>query len=171
VGALLHEAQRERGVSALHVKSDRRLFASELAAQRPRTDARRRAISSVVESVGVDLLANPVARAARLAEAGAAVAEVREEMGRGSATPTRIVDVFCRLNAELLSTLDAGTERLGEGDVRCLALASLALEHAKEKTGLERARLGAAFVGAGPNDDDRVALAELVAAQASYLHM
>src|SRR5258706_458264 len=83
-----------------------------------------------------------------------------------AATPRRIVDVFGRLNVELLSTLDAGAERLGEGDVRCLALASLALEHAKEKAGLERARLGAAFVGAGPDDDDRVALAELVASQA-----
>jgi len=171
VGALLDESQRERGVSTLHVKSGQRLFASELAAQRSRTEARRRAATALVESLGPELLGDVVSHLGRLAAAGIAVADVREAIGRGHATPARVVGVFSSFNQELLWALDASSGRLGDGDVHTLALAALALQHAKEKAGVERARLGAAFVGAGPDEVDRLALAQLVAAQASYLHV
>jgi hypothetical protein len=171
VGVLLDESQRERGVSALHVKSGRRLFAAELASQCARTDTRLRAVAALVESLGPELLANAAGRLARLTEAGAAIARVRKEIGQGHATTGEVVGAFSEFNGEVLSALDAGSEQLGEGDVRCLALASLALQHAKEKAGVERARLGAAFVGGGPDEGDRLVLAELVAAQASYLHV
>jgi methyl-accepting chemotaxis protein len=169
--ALLHESQRERGVSALHVKSGRKLFASELAAQRSRTEARRRGVAALVEAVGPDLMDDAPGHAEKLAATADGVAVVRGEMERQVATPDRVVDVFSALNAELLAAIDDGIARLGDEDVRCLALALLALENAKEKTGLERARLGAAFVGGGPDERDRVALAELVAARATYLHL
>jgi methyl-accepting chemotaxis protein len=169
--ALLHESQRERGVSALHVKSGRRLFASELAAQRSRTEARRRGVAALVDSVGAELLDDAPRRAERLAATADGVVAVRAEIEREAVTPDRVVDVFSAFNAELLSAIDDGVTHLGEEEARGLALATLALEHAKEKTGLERARLGAAFVGGGPDERDRVALAELVASRATYLHM
>src|SRR4051794_24486916 len=89
VSALLHESQRERGVSALHVKSGRRLFASELAAARSRTEARRRGASDLVETLGPELLAGANLREHldRIASAGADVARVRGEIERQVATP------------------------------------------------------------------------------------
>lgn len=169
--ALLHESQRERGVSALHVKSGRRLFASELAEQRSRTEARRRGVTAVVEAVGTDLMDDAPGHAEKLAATADGIAVVRGEIERQVATTDRVVDVFSALNAQLLATIDDGIGHLGDEDIRCLGLSLLALEHAKEKTGLERARLGAAFVGGGPDDRDRVALAELVASRATYLHI
>jgi hypothetical protein len=169
--ALLHESQRERGVSALHVKSGRKLFASELAAQRSRTEARRRGVAALVESVGADVLEDAPRHAQKLAVTADGVALVRDEIEREAASADRVVDVFSALNAELLAAIDDSITLLGSEEVRCLALATLALEHAKEKTGLERARLGAAFVGGAPDERDRVAVAELVAARATYLHM
>jgi hypothetical protein len=173
VGALLHESQRERGVSTLHVKSGRRLFASELAAARTRTDARRRGASSLVETLGRELLAGVEVQAhlERIAAASEDISVVRAEIERQVATPDRVVDAFSALNSEMLSAVDDCVVRVDQERVRCLALASLALLHAKEKTGLERARLGAAFVGGGADQRDRVALAELVASRASYLHV
>lgn len=169
--ALLFESQRERGVSALHVKSGRKLFAAELAGQRSRTEARRRGVAELVVSVGPDLMDDAPGHAEKLAATASGVAAVRVEMERETATTDRVVDVFSALNDELLAAIDDGIVRLGDDQVRCLALAMLALEHAKEKTGLERARLGAAFVGSGPDDRDRVALSELVASRASYVHL
>jgi len=173
VSALLHESQRERGVSALHVKSGRRLFASELATARSRTDVRRRGASALVESLGPELLADALLRQHldRLASAGEDVARVRAEIERQVATPDRIVQVFSALNTELLAAVDDCVDRVDRDDARCLALASLSLLNAKEKTGLERARLGAAFVGGVPDESDRLALAQLVAARATYLHV
>jgi methyl-accepting chemotaxis protein len=171
VGAWLHESQRERGVSALNVKSGRRLFAGDLAAQRARTDARARGTRSLVEAVGPTLLADAPGALGRLGEATRAIAAVRGDMERAVATPDGVLDAFTALNSELLAAIDDGAAHVSEGHVRCLALAELALLCAKEKTGLERARLGAAFVAGEPDARDRLALAELVAARTSYLHL
>jgi methyl-accepting chemotaxis protein len=173
VGALLHESQRERGVSTLHVKSNRRLFASELASARTRTDARRRGAATLVQTLGRELLASADVQAHldRIAAASEDISIVRAEIERQVATPDRVVGAFSALNSEMLSAVGDCVARVDEERTRCLALASLALLHAKEKTGLERARLGAAFVGGGADQRDRVALAELVAARASYLHV
>jgi methyl-accepting chemotaxis protein len=175
VGALLHESQRERGVSALHVKSGRRMFAGDLAGQRARTDARARGARALLESIGGTLFADAPAALERLGVATRDVAAVRGEIERSAATPDRVVSAFSTLNAELLAEIDDGASRVSDGEVRGFALASLALQHAKEKTGLERARLGAALLGAGASGGlelgDRLALAELVAARQSYLHL
>jgi methyl-accepting chemotaxis protein len=171
VGALLHESQRERGVSALHVKSGRRLFASELPVVRSRTEARRRGAAALVETAGAELLADVRAHVERIEAAGQEVARVRAEIERREATPARVVQAFTALNTELLAAIDDSVARVDQEEARCLALASLSLLHAKEKTGLERARLGAAFVGGAPDDSDRLALAELVSARATYLHL
>jgi methyl-accepting chemotaxis protein len=171
VGALLHESQRERGVSALHVKSGRRLFAADLAAQRSRTDARARGAKELVASIGATLFDDAPGALDRLGAATRDVAAVRGEMERSVATPDRVLTAFSSLNDELLAAVDDGASHVSEGEVRCLAFASLALLHAKEKTGVERARLGTAFVAGQPSPSDRLALAELVAARTSYLHL
>ena len=171
VGALLHETQRERGVSALHVKSGRRMFAKDLAGQRARTDARSRGAAALVETVGPSLLGDVGGALDRIGEATRAVASVRADIERAVATPEGIVDTFSALNAALLAAIDEGAAQVSGGESRGLALAELALLHAKEKTGLERARVGAALVAGAPDAADVLALAELVAAQASYLHV
>src|SRR5262245_58579846 len=106
VGDLLHDSQRERGVSALHVKSARRLFASELAAARARTEARRRGAAGLVETLGPELLSNVRDYLARIAAAGEEVARVRVEIEQRTATPDRVVQAFSALNAELLAAVD-----------------------------------------------------------------
>jgi Nitrate and nitrite sensing len=175
VGALLHESQRERGVSALHVKSGRRLFAADLAAQRARTDVRARGAKELVAQIGSTLFDDGPGALDRLGVATRDVVAVRGEIERSAATPDRVLSAFSFLNDELLAEIDDGASHVSEGEGRCLAFASLALLHAKEKTGVERARIGAAFVEVGPAGElslnDRLALAELVAARTSYLHM
>jgi hypothetical protein len=107
----------------------------------------------------------------RIAAAGEDVARVRAEIERQGATPDRVVQAFSKLNSELLAAVDHCVDRVDRDDARCLALASLSLLYAKEKTGLERARLGAAFVDGAPEESDRLALAQLVSARATYLHL
>jgi methyl-accepting chemotaxis protein len=171
VGSFLHEAQRERGVSAVHVKSGRRLFASEIAVQRSRTDVRRRNVAALALFLGPSVLPDTPAHLERIAGLMETVSTVRGEIERRAVTAARVIEAFSALNTELLSAVDAYVTRVTGEDARCLALASLALLHAKEKTGIERARLGTAFVGTGPDEADRLAIAELIAARTSYLHM
>jgi hypothetical protein len=171
VGAYLHELQRERGVSALHAESGGRIFTSELASQRPRTDARARAAAAAFESAGASLLADARRAIDRVDAATRAVTGMRSEVGRSGASSRRIVETYSVLNSELLTTIDDVCSRLDLEEARRLALASLALQHAKEKTGLERARLATGFLSGEIALGDRMAIAELVAARTSYLHV
>ena len=171
IGALLHETQRERGVSAIHVQSGRRLFAGELHAQSARSEARRRAVVSLIEDLGPSLLPGDSGRLERIAGSLGEVSDVRREVASGSGSATKVVDAFSTFNAEVLAAMDVPVASLLDGESHCLALAAIALLHAKEKVGIERARVGMALVGDGPDERDRVALAELLAEQATYLHM
>ena len=56
-------------------------------------------------------------------------------------------------------------------DNRPNALACVVLLYAKEKTGIERARIGAGLAARTISDDDRRALAALTSARTSYLHV
>src|SRR3954471_7622534 len=78
IGALLHETQRERGVSALHVQSGRRLFAGELHAQSARSEIRRRAVVSLLEDLGPSsLLPGASGSLARIADSLGDVSDMR----------------------------------------------------------------------------------------------
>ena len=89
----------------------------------------------------------------------------------GGAAPAEIVDSYTQANAELLGVGDGALVSYASGDNRPSALACVVLLYAKEKTGIERARIGAAIAARSVSDEDRRALAALTAARTSYLHV
>jgi len=73
--------------------------------------------------------------------------------------------------AELLAAIDAFMAASALDTDKSSALACVALLHAKEKTGIERAQLSSAFVADRFTSSQRLAVAALIAAQSSYLHI
>jgi hypothetical protein len=140
---LLHETQAERGMSAIFAASSGRIFKRELGRQRERVDARRERFNSVR----------------------------RAAIDDGRRGPVAIVDSYTQANAELLGVGDGALVSYASGDNRPSALACVVLLYAKEKTGIERARIGAAIAARSVSDEDRRALAALTAARTSYLHV
>ena len=171
VSALVHETQRERGISSLYTASRGRLFGRELNDQWQATDRRREELNAFREQ--------PVRRLPRgidskLADAGALVDSVtaaRERVEHLRTLPTEIIETYSRMNSEILRIVDDVAALVVEPAQRPAVLAWTALLHAKEKTGIERAQLATAFERDRYFDGQYQAVLGLIAARQSYLHL
>jgi methyl-accepting chemotaxis protein len=171
IGSLLHETQRERGFSTVLVGRPDRDAASMVATQWMRTDVPRMALAALSAPGGTEVPTGVTRRLRRIESLMAAIGLVRGSVDAQAATPRHVIDVYSSMNAELLAALEVCLVSLVDPARRAEALACLALMHAKEKTGIERARLVAALLGGGPTVADRLAIAGLVAARTSSLQM
>jgi hypothetical protein len=168
---LLHEVQNERGMSSIFAASSGRIFKRELGRQRERMDFRRERFKAVWRDLG-ETVGGSLAR--RLEHAEQRVAELvaaRPAIDEGRRDAFTVVDSYTQANAELLGVGDGALVAYASGDNRPSALACVVLLYAKEKTGIERARIGAAIASRSVSNEDRRALAALTAARSSYLHV
>lgn len=171
VSALIHETQRERGVSSLYAASGGRLFPRELALQWRNTDRRQAELAAFRERCEGQL---PGAAAGRLTAAGEALAEVtvaRAAVQSLKLRPADLIAAYTRVNREYLQAIDALLPTVTDPGQRATALAWIALLNAKEKTGIERAQLVAAFERDRYADGQYQAVLGLIAARDSYLHL
>jgi hypothetical protein len=170
VGALLHETQRERGVSTLFVASRGRLLRQELAQQRARLDAQRVSLGTLAQSHprAPSSVWHRLERAQTLlGQLGTTRAGVEDLV----VTVPQVISYFSAVNVELLAALDAFMVTGLAGPARAGALACVSLLYAKEKTGIERAQLTDAFLVDRFAEGQRLSVAGAIAAQASYLHI
>ncbi|HEY7376597.1 MAG TPA: nitrate- and nitrite sensing domain-containing protein [Polyangia bacterium] len=171
MSGLLHETQNERGMSAIAAASSGRIFRRELPRQRERTDARRDRLASLWREVGDGLGASLTGRFDRVDRCLRQLVAGRAEIDGGQTPPAAVVEAYTRANAELLGIGDAALVAYASADNRPNALACVVLLYAKEKTGIERARIGAGLAAQAISDEDRRALAALTSARSSYLHV
>jgi hypothetical protein len=170
IGALLHETQRERGVSTMFVGSDGRLSRAEVARQWRHTETRRAALLALLR----ESTATPATVRRRLERAETllvGIGTLRAGIQDQVVSVPHLIEVYSTVNAELLAAVDAFMVAGTWDDGRSSALACVALLHAKEKTGIERAQLTSAFLQDRLTEDLRMSLAGLLAAQSSYLHI
>jgi hypothetical protein len=170
--ALLHELQIERGMSSMFTASSGRMFKRELARQRERMDARRERWLSIRRELEGSMAA---ALARRLDRADARLRDLvvgRGSIDDGHTAPGAVLAVYSDMNAGLLEVADGALLASPPGENRTGALACVVLLYAKEKTGIERARVGASLAArASFSDEDRRVLSALSAARSSYLHV
>jgi hypothetical protein len=169
--ALLHETQNERGMSAIAAASSGRIFRRELPRQRERTDGRRERFLSLWREVGEALGASLMARFDRVDASLRQLVAGRSGIDECRTAAADVVAAYTRTNAELLGVGDAALVAYASAENRPNALACVVLLYAKEKTGIERARIGAGLAARSISDDDRQALAALTSARTSYLHV
>ena len=171
LAGLLHETQNERGMSAISAASGGRIFRRELPRQRERMDARRERFLTLWREIGDVLGTSLSGRFDRVDGWLRRLATGRAALDTGQLSPAEVIDAYTRANAELLGIGDAALVAFAVGDNRPNALACVVLLYAKEKTGIERARIGAGLAARSISDDDRRALAALTSARSSYLHV
>jgi hypothetical protein len=171
MAALLHEAQVERGMSAICAASGGRHFRRELARQRERVDGKRDRLALVRRELA-EALGTTLARRFERVDANLRlIARARAALDAGQLTAQEVVNTYSAANLELLGIGDGALVAFAPGAQHASALASVVLLYAKEKTGIERARLGAAFAARSFSDEDRQTLAALLEARRSYLHI
>jgi len=171
MSGLLHETQNERGMSAISAASSGRIFRRELPRQRERTDARRERFVSLWREMGDAVGASLAGRLDRVDAGLRQLIASRGLIDDGTLAPVKVVEGYTRVNAELLGIGDAALVAYASADNRPNALACVVLLYAKEKTGIERARIGAGLAARSISDDDRRALSALTSARSSYLHV
>jgi hypothetical protein len=171
VSALVHETQRERGVSSLYAASGGRLFRVELGRQWQATERRRADLISFRDRFDGRL---PPAVAAGLTRADEALTEAlaaRRALASLKVRPADVIDAYSRVNRAFLQVIDALLPMAANPTERAIALAWIALLNAKEKTGIERAQLVSAFERDRYVEGQYQALLALMAARDSYLHL
>jgi len=171
MSGLLHETQNERGMSAIAAASSGRIFRRELPRQRERMDVRRERFLSLWREMGDTLGASLAGRFDRVDGCLRQLIAGRGAIDDGQTAPAEVIASYTRTNAELLGIGDAALVAYASADNRPNALACVVLLYAKEKTGIERARIGAGLAAKAISDDDRRALAALTSARTSYLHV
>jgi len=171
MAGLLHEIQVERGMSAICAASSGRHFRRELARQRGRANAKRDRLTAVRRELAEPLGATLARRFEKVDLQLRAVDRARAALDTGEISAQEIVATYSATNLELLGIGDGALVAFAPGPQHASALASVVLLYAKEKTGIERARLGAAFAARSFSDEDRQTLAALLSARRSYLHI
>jgi hypothetical protein len=171
ISALLHETQRERGISSLYTTSAGRLFSDQLTAQWRATDRRHQELIAFRKQHAGPL---PSTLADKLAHAEELLADLTAARHRVEELETKaamVIESYSHANGELLQVIDAMLSRLVDPPRRSSALAWMALLHAKEKTGIERAQLASAFERDRYAAGQYQAVLSVIAARQSYLHL
>ena len=171
MAALLHEVQVERGMSAICAASSGRHFRRELVRQRERANAKRERLTAVRRELAEPLGTTLARRFERVDAQLRAIGKARAALDASEISAQEILVTYTAANLELLGIGDGALVAFAPGPQHASALASVVLLYATEKTGIERARLGAAFAAQSFSDDDRQTLAALLSARRSYLHI
>jgi len=144
IGNLVHETQKERGMTSLFVSSKGQKYGPELDHQRAETDRRQAEYQTFVGSgdkaleVAVAALATANAELARLPEVRARASRLQIEARDTNA-------YFTNMNHQFLVGLGSIASVSSNADLGRLAQAYYAYLNAKEKTGAERANMVNAF--------------------------
>ena len=147
IGALVHEMQKERGMSASFISSNGAKFAAELPVQRAKTDEAVETFQTTLMhfdtgTYGEGLKALLEAAVNNLGELGskrAAISAFGMEAVQSSAYYTKTIGSFLDIPAQV-STLSSHSE------ISRLASSYSSLLKAKERVGMERALLATVFV-------------------------
>ncbi len=169
ISALVHETQRERGMTAGFLGSKGAQFATELPQQRQATDSRRKALREFITDDGQLALTETVRR--RL---DGSIQELeRIDAIRSSVTGLNIpageaIGYYTALNASLLGVISELPKLTDDGMMVRAITAYVNFLLGKERAGIERAVLANTFAADRFGTGMFNRFAELVAAQNTY---
>jgi methyl-accepting chemotaxis protein len=152
ISSLIHELQRERGMSAAFIASKGTQMGNELAAQRKATDSERGKMATVRADLQRAIVSAEFDRG--IADAEAALAEIDAKRSLIDRFAITGGDSFAHYTAVIgkLLAISAGIANLSDrGEVTSAIMAYLNMMHGKELAGQERAT-GAAGISAGKFD-------------------
>lgn len=145
LGELLHELQRERGISAVYIGSGGRKMAAELTEQRRLTDRAREAADGFFAAHAAELPQAATDAGRRLDEDLQGLADARAAAD-GLTTPgPQVAAYYTATNETLLLARVALAGAIREASLTRLADAYTFLSRAKEQVGVGRALLASVF--------------------------
>jgi methyl-accepting chemotaxis protein len=170
IGSLVHETQRERGMTSLYVSGAGRTFQFELESQRRETDRRLIAYREFLEQNAGTLSEGVRHELSAAQNELVRLEDTRARASRLAGEAKEFFRYYSSLNELLLSSIASITSETSSADLTRTSYAYLALLRAKEHAGMERAQLVAVFVNKGFAPGQSSAVSGLIAKQDAYLH-
>lgn len=143
---LVHEVQKERGLTAGYLGAQGAKFGNELSSQRQQLDASKR----VYEEFFTRFNQNDLEQQARdglnkVEEQFGQLAEMRKEISAQNTKMPDALGYYTAVNAAMLSSISQLAKQGSSGDLSLLSVAFVAFLQSKERAGIERAVLSNAF--------------------------
>jgi len=170
ISALVHESQKERGMTAGFLASQGKKFVFELPKQRTITDQKlsilKKSLKTLSESEKIPVLMNDIHSAIEEADR---LSSIRNRVSSLSIDKKEAIHYYTALNGELLDTIGSVVKTSSNAKVTELASSYLSFLYAKERVGIERAIGAGVFATKHISVDAKVKFTELIAEQTAYL--
>ena len=169
VSALVHELQKERGMSAGYLSSHGKKFKNRLFAQRKQVDVKITSLKELLQKVDGSKAELPFMK--KLAEAlqkSSQRATVRARVDNFSISKKEAVGYYTQLNKLFLDTVGAISMELEDDDLVRELAGFVSFLRAKERAGIIRAVGSAAFASKSIDPQIKLKLASLVAQQKAF---
>ncbi len=148
ISALVHELQKERGMSAGFIASKGVKFRAELPKQQAQTDSRHTQFKAALKSFDAEAYGSDiVAIIQKATSALTQLAPVRSSVSGQTATVAQMAQYYTPTIGKLLKIVDNMSKHATTGEVANAVVGYTAFLEAKERIGIERA-MGAAGFGA-----------------------
>jgi methyl-accepting chemotaxis protein len=167
-GNLLHETQKERGATALYLASGGQSFVEELPAQHQTADGPRAEFISFVDEHRSELPAGVLEAADLVMEKLSLLEQRRAEVLALEADRGEIIGWYTGINNDVIDAIAAGARTATDARLRGEIDGYLAILNGKERAGIERAQISAAFAQDGYSPGQYAKVLALIAAQAAY---
>ncbi|MBS1191171.1 MAG: hypothetical protein H6R10_2963 [Rhodocyclaceae bacterium] len=151
VSGVIHELQKERGLSAGFIGSKGAKFSEGLVRQHRLTDEKRRALDALVAALDADALPREFRR--RLGEGMATLGTVPEQRQKIAALALSGGESFAFYTGAIdrfLAMLEAASAATDQAEIGKKIMAYVSFLNAKEQAGRERATVNAVFAANGP---------------------
>ncbi len=146
ISALVHEAQKERGLTAAYLGSGRTQFEQELAEQRKNTDPLRERFEQTAQTLTRGAWNEKFASALDVAQSTLDKMEsYRRNISDGSIPANEAIGYYTSHNGAMLDAISAVAESTNSGQVRTSIIAYVNLLQGKEQAGVERAVMSKTF--------------------------
>ena len=171
IGALVHELQKERGMSSLFLGSKGEKFQSELTDQRLLSDAKLNQLTEATKKADADLKDSEADHRLRKAMDGlAGLAGTRDAISRQSIAPKEAITFYSQTIGNLLSVVESMTLTTTNADLlREIAFYENVI-NMKERAGQERATGSASFASGKFSPEMFSRFLDLASAQRTFEH-
>ncbi|MHB0775716.1 methyl-accepting chemotaxis protein [Halomonas sp. WWR20] len=145
-GNLIHELQRERGMTSGFLGSEGQTFRQELSQQRPTTDHQTEALQTHLNNIdGTPLAPGLVAHIDSVRQRLATITALRKRVNDLSIPASQAITQYTDINAELMELIGELSHATHQASVSRRLSAYYNLLEAKDLAGIERALLANAF--------------------------
>ena len=170
ISDVLHETQKERGLSAGFVSSRGQKFKEQLSRQRQLTDKKIHILSDFLNNLSVDILLPEFKQNLDKAlDKMHAIPSIRRSIDNLGMTSAKLIALYSSMNASLLDTIATIVKMAENVNISNEINGYLNFLHAKERMGIERAVGTGTFARGSFAEGMQVYFIKLIAQQKAFL--